>query len=198
MRSCQATGPVYTWGVKPGKSKQGKPAKAGEKPAAREAGTEGSSGGGQRAKLERELRAAIGEVDEKGLLFLLRQAQVLIHNARVESLQAESGSSEESAGTGPIPVAGGRPETVSIEPGKGGIFVPLGTVRKVFAPEEMKRLVRICYGAETRSAALHQLFTVLVRERRDVLTDAKIGSPDNPLIRGLFDVVRQTYQLEDR
>ena len=26
------------------------------------------------------------EVDEKGLLFLLRQAQVLIHNARMESL----------------------------------------------------------------------------------------------------------------
>jgi hypothetical protein len=187
--------------VKPGKSKPGKPARAGKKPAAREAGSDGSSGGGQRAKLERELRAAIGEIDEKGLLFLLRQAQVLIHNARVESLKAESGSSEESgdsSGAGPIPVAGGRPETVSIEPGKGGVFVTLGTVRKVFAPDEMKRLVRICYGAETRSEALHQLFTVLVRERRDVLTDAKIGSPDNPLIRGLFDVVRQTYQLEDR
>ena len=182
-------------GVKPAKPRPGKPAKAEKKPAARGAGGSGDSGGGQRAKLERELRAAIGEVDEKGLLFLLRQAQVLIHNARVESLQEEPA---DSADTGPIPVMQGRSETVSIEPGKGGIFLTLGNVRKVLAPDEMKRLVRICYGAETKSAALQQLFTVLVKERRDILADAKIGSPDNPLIRRLFDVVRETYHVEDR
>jgi hypothetical protein len=151
---------------------------------------------GQRAKLERELRAAIGEIDEKGLLFLLRQAQVLIHNARVEGMQEEESS--DSGGAGPLPVAQGRPETVSIEPGKGGIFVTLGRVRKVLAPDEMKRLVRICYGAETKSEALRQLFTVLVKERKDILSDAFIGSPDNPMIRGLFDAIRETYRLEDR
>jgi hypothetical protein len=197
--------------VKPGKPKRGKPAWTAKKPVARgaatdesagtsgrpsgKAGTDKGTGGSQRAKLERELRAAIGEIDEKGLLFLLRQAQVLIHNARVESLQEEPG---DSSGTGPIPAAKGRPETVSIEPGKGGVFVTLGNVRKVFAPDEMKRLVRICYGTETKSEALQRLFTVLVKERRDVLADAMIGSPDNPLIRGLFDVVRETYRLEDR
>ena len=183
--------------MKPGKPRPGKPARPAKKPAARDAGADGGSGAGpgQRAKLERELRAAIGEIDEKGLLFLLRQAQVLIHNARVQSMQEES---PDSAGTGPIAVKQGRSETVSIEPGKGGIFLTLGNVRKVLAPDEMKRLVRICYGAETKSEALHQLFTVLVRERRDILADAKIGSPDNALLRGLFDAVRETYQLEDR
>ena len=78
------------------------------------------------------------------------------------------------------------------------IFVTLGSVRKVFSAEEMKRLVRICYGAQTKSEALHQLFTVLVKERRDVLADAMIGSPDNPLLRRLFDSIRETYHLEDR
>ena len=62
----------------------------------------------------------------------------------------------------------------------------------------MKRLVRICYGAETRSEALHQLFTVLVKERRDILSDAMIGSPDNELLRGLFTAIREKYQLPDR
>ena len=177
----------------PRKSRPGNPSTAARGP---KSGAAAGGGGGARAKLERELRSAIGEIDEKGLLFLLRQAQVLIHNARVESLeQTESGDSDL---TGPIPVARGRPETVTIEPGKGGIFLTLGTVRKVLAPEEMKRLVRICYGAETKSDALHQLFTVLVKERRDILTDAKIGSPDNPMIAGLFNAVRETYRLEDR
>jgi len=154
---------------------------------------------GQRARLERELRSAIGEIDEKGLLFLLRQAQVLIHNARLENMQREQPEGAASPDVQrPLAVSREGTETVAIEPGKGGIFVTLGSVRKVFSAEEMKRLVRICYGAQTKSEALHQLFTVLVKERRDVLADAMIGSPDNPLLRRLFDSIRETYHLEDR
>jgi hypothetical protein len=62
----------------------------------------------------------------------------------------------------------------------------------------MRRIVRICYGAETKSEALRQLFTVLARERRDILADAIIGNPDNPLLEALFTVVRQTYTLKER
>jgi hypothetical protein len=151
----------------------------------------------RRTQLEKELRSAIAQVDEKGLLFLLRQAQVLLHNARVERMQS---SEPESDLTGPLPIVDSRPDTVLIEKAEGGkaIFLTLGRVRKVMAPEEMKRLVRICYGAGTRSEAVRQLFTVLVRERKDILTDAKIGSPDSPLIIGLFNAVRETYRLEDR
>jgi len=168
----------------------------GSQPARRQGGTAAAD---QRGRLERELRAAIGEIDEKGLLFLLRQAQVLVHNARVESMQREQGQEGGSpGGEAPPPASKSRVETVAIEAGKGGIFVTLGQVRKVFSAEEMKRLVRICYGADTKSEALHQLFTVLVKERRDVLSDAFIGSPDNPLLRRLFDVIRETYHLDDR
>jgi len=152
--------------------------------------------------LEKELRASISQIDEKGLLFLLRQAQVLIHNARVEGMQASSAEQhpEEQQLTAPIPIPQGRPDAVSIERGEGGkgIFLSLGGVRKIMSAEEMKRLVRICYAAPTRSEAVRQLFTVLVRERKDILTDAKIGSPDNPLIIGLFHAVRDTYRLDDR
>ncbi len=185
--------------MKPAKPRAKTPRKAGKTVDTRAARGPARSDGtapDPRAKRERELRAAITEIDEKGLLFLLRQAQVLIHNARVESMQQET---EESAQPGgPLPISKGRPETVSIEPGKGGIFITLGRVRKVLSAEEMKRLVRICYGAETKTEALRQLFTVLVKERKDILADAFIGSPDSPLLRGLFDAVRETYRLEDR
>ncbi len=156
----------------------------------------GKTGNG-RAKLEKELRAAIAEVDEKGLLFLLRQAQVLIHNARMET---QGGLPAGEAGPGAPLAAGHPPETVAIEESDGGktIFLTIGRARKVLAPDEMKRLVRICYAAETRSEALRQLFTVLVKERRDILTDAMIGSPDSPLLRQLFAAVREKYQLPER
>lgn len=151
-----------------------------------------------RAKLERELREALGEIDEEGLLFLLRQAQVLIYNARVDRINQEA-----------TKLKGGKPQTikevreapltVSIEESDNGksIFLTLGKARKVLTPEEMRQLVRICYAAETKSEALRQLFTVLARERKDILADAMIGNPDNPLLVALFTTVRNTYRLKD-
>jgi hypothetical protein len=152
----------------------------------------------ERVKLEKELRAATAELDEKGLLFLLRQAQVLIHNARLESLSGAQRQAAAPAAAAPAPAPVRHPETVSIEDGGKTIFLNIGRARKVLARDEMKRLVRICYGAETRSEALQQLFTVLVKERRDILTDAVIGGPDSPLLRSLFTAVREKYQLPER
>jgi hypothetical protein len=151
-----------------------------------------------REKLEKELREAIHEVDEEGLLFLLRQAQVLIHNARVESLNkaAKKGDVETPAAAG---ARRPRSTAVSIEEQGDGkaIFLNIGDARKVLNAEEMRRIVRICYAAETKSEALRQLFTVLARERKDILADAFIGNPDNPLLEALFTTVRATYRLKD-
>ena len=151
-----------------------------------------------RAKLEKELRKALAEIDEEGLLFLLRQAQVLIYNARVDRINQEAAKAK---GGKPRTIREAReaPLTVSIEESNDGksIFLTLGKARKVLAPEEMRRLVRICYAAETKSEALRQLFTVLARERKDILADAMIGNPDNPLLVALFTTVRNTYKLKD-
>jgi hypothetical protein len=151
-----------------------------------------------RVKLEKELREALGEIDEEGLLFLLRQAQVLIYNARVDRINQEA--TRLKAGK-PQPVKDAReaPLAVSIEESDDGksIFLTLGKARKVLAPAEMRQIVRICYAAETKSEALRQLFTVLARERKDILADAMIGNPDNPLLVALFTAVRNTYRLKD-
>jgi hypothetical protein len=147
-----------------------------------------------RRKLEKELRDAVGEIDNEGLLFLLRQAQVLIYNTRVDALNTQAAKLGELR----QPTAG---EPVSIEESDGGktIFLTVGrAMRKVLTPEEMRRIVRICYSTETKSEALRQLFTVLAKERKDILADAMIGNPDNPLLEALFTTVRETYRLKDR
>jgi hypothetical protein len=145
-----------------------------------------------RDRLLKELRTAEEGLDEQGLLFLLRQAQVLIYNAHVDRINE---TTEEPAQASPA-----EPEGVRIEKSADGkaIFLVIGRTRKILAPEEMRRLVRICYAAETRTEALQHLFTVLVKERRDILADAFIGSPDNPLLGMLFTTIRETYKLEDR
>ena len=43
----------------------------------------------QRARLEKELSEAIKQVDEEGLIFLIQQAQVLIHNVQVDKINRE-------------------------------------------------------------------------------------------------------------
>lgn len=153
----------------------------------------------QRAKLEKELKDAIKEVDEEGLLFLLQQADVLIHNARVDRLNKvaqEIRGSRKSAG----PARAAAPAGVEIEESEGGkvFFLTLGQSRKVLNLDEMKRIIRICYAAESKSEALRQLYTVFQRERRDILSDARIGSAQHPLLNSLFSAVRERFKLEDR
>ncbi len=158
----------------------------------------------QRTRLEKELTEAIKQIDEEGLIFLLQQAQILIHNAQVDKLnreiveleQKKLKSGKAKAAPGKAPAAG----AVTIDESDNGkaFFLTLGGTRKVMNLEEMRRLVRICYAAETKTDALKQLYTVFARERGDVLADAKISGPGSPIIEGLFHAIRSTYQLKDR
>ena len=161
----------------------------------------------QRGRLEKELTEAIKQIDEEGLIFLIQQAQVLIHNAGVDRLNREIVELEQKKqkrGKGRAEPrkagAGGRTASVGIEESDNGkaFFLSLGGTRKVMNLEEMRRLVRICYAAESKTDALKQLYTVFARERGDILADAKISGPASPLVEGLFYAIRNTYKLKDR
>ena len=154
----------------------------------------------QRARLIRSLKDAIEKVDEEGLLFLLRQAQVLIRNAEVDRINWEA--EELAKKTSRKPSAAKAPASsgqAAIEdPGDGkAVFLVLGKTRKVMTVAEIKQLVRICWGAETKSDALRQIFNVFARERKDVLIDAGIGGPQHPLMESLFRAVRAAYKLKE-
>jgi hypothetical protein len=160
----------------------------------------------QRARLEKELSEAIQQIDEEGLIFLLQQAQILIHNAQVDRLNREIVELEQKkqktgkARTEPrtSPAAAAVPVTIEESDNGRAFFLTLGGTRKVMNLEEMRRLVRICYAAETKSDALKQLYTVFARDRGDVLADAKISGPGSPAIEGLFYAIRNAYKLKDR
>jgi hypothetical protein len=159
----------------------------------------------QRTRLEKELIESIKQIDEEGLIFLIQQAQILIHNAGVDRLNREIVELEQKkqkSGKGraePLKArAGGQTAAVSIEESENAFFLSLGGTRKVMNLEEMRRLVRICYAAETKTDALKQLYTVFARERGDILADAKISGPASPIVEGLFYAIRNTYKLKDR
>jgi len=154
----------------------------------------------RRERLEEELAEVVGRLDEAGLAFLLNQAHVLIHNTQVEKINRELAELEKTNQKARRALAGTVPPLVTVEEAdnRKSFFLSLGGTRKVMAMDELKRLVRICYAAESKSAALRQLYTVLSRERGDILADAKIGGPGSPLIAALFNALREKYRLEDR
>jgi hypothetical protein len=154
----------------------------------------------QRSRLRRMLAEALDQVDEEGLLFLLRQANVLIRNRMLEEADREQ---EELAASSPrrAAVSAARPRnavTVDDDGSSAAVFLTLGTTRKVLDRDEVKRLVRICYSTGKKSEALTRLYTVLKRERSDIINDAGIAGPGSPLIEGVFSTLRARYHLDDR
>jgi hypothetical protein len=182
-----------------GTGPRGKSVKAGEKAAAARkttAAKRAKKPEDQRSRLLRMLSEAAVQVDDEGLLFLVRQANVLVHNRRVDDVNREQ---EELAGREREPESAARPGVAIEDDGeRAAVFVSFNGVRKVLDREEVKRLVRICYGAESRSEALRQLHTVLKRERADIVNDARMAGPTSPVLGQLFEALRERYRLEDR
>ena len=154
----------------------------------------------KRKRLLEELGEALPQLDEQGLAFLLNQAHVLIHNLQVEKINRELAELEKKNQAARQAIAAGPVPPVRIEESdnRKTFFLTIGRARKALALDEVKRLVRICYAAESKSAALRQLYTVLSRERGDILADARIAGPSSPLIESLFHALREKYHLEDR
>jgi hypothetical protein len=153
----------------------------------------------QRSRLRRMLAEAMDQVDEEGLLFLLRQANVLIHNRKVEETNRELEELSAGSPRRDAPSAPGPRSTVTIEDdGKAAVFLTLGETRKVLDRDEVKHLVRVCYSTDRKSEALSRLYAVLKRERSDIINDAGIAGSGSPFVGGLFDALRGRYHLDDR
>jgi len=149
----------------------------------------------QSLRLREELQEAIADIDERGLLFLLEQARILVHNAHVEHLQKEADILAAGARTEGTESAG----PVRVEPSEDGetFFLVLGSTRKVLSRQELRSIARICHGAESEAEAAERIHRYLARERGDVLLDAEIRSPAHPLLTTLYHEVRSTYRPKD-
>ena len=155
--------------------------------------------------MEKELVEKLKQIDAEGLLFLLKQTQVLIHNAEVDKINREMVELDKSKPTSRTQKQTQlqTPAAESVEPmieksenGKS-FFIRFESVRKIMTVDEMKRLVHICYSAESKSAALRQMYTVLKKERGDIIADAGISGPGSSVLDGLFHTIRSTFVLRE-
>jgi hypothetical protein len=132
-------------------------------------------------------------MDEEGLVFLLRQAHILSHNANTARINREIEAFERDRG--PVAEAAETAEAASgnasleLAPDGKSYFLTIGTARKALTREELGGIVRVCLGAADRDAGVRNLFRALGRDRGDILVDAKISGPANPHLGALYDKV---------
>ena len=161
----------------------------------------------QKQRLQDELVRLLPEVEEEGLIFLLKQAQVLIHNLQVDRINREVEELEQTQPSttraAPSPAAYRRAArgaaVVDIEEAANGksFYLVFPDTRKILGLEEMRLLVRACYEPKRKSEALNRMYRWMQRERRDILSDGTIGSNSSRLLEAIFHRIREKYTLKE-
>ncbi len=154
-------------------------------------------------KLRNELIELVPQIDEEGLVFLLQQANTIIHNQRVVELNRdlEKISSKKNAVNSSSSSKKNTGENIGFEieidrskNGKTYYFTVNG--RKHFMDvAETKKIVELCYRPPTKSKALKFLYQYFLNERDEVLSEHKIKSEKSPFFEALFNSVRENFSL---
>lgn len=159
-----------------------------------------------REKLAAELVGMIPEIDAEGLLFLVRQANVLLHNKRVDELNAEmemlnAGRREARKRAGTTARVGENVKEVTVEVQQSSdaktYYLIVDGQKHFFTSEEMGAVVKLCFKPERKSDALRLLHQYLDNERREVLMEHGISAGNHPFFEALFYEVRAKFSLNE-
>lgn len=159
-----------------------------------------------RDKLANELIGLIEEIDAEGLLFLVRQANVLLHNKRVDELNAElekkkKGGTEGKKKAGTTARVGENAQEVTVDiqqsPDAKTYYMTVDEQRHFLTSEEMAAVVKLCFAPEHKVDALRFLFQYMDNERKEILLDHGISTQKHPFFEALFYEVRTKFTLND-
>lgn len=196
-----------------GKTSRGKGAAAGKKASpgrkaasAKKASSSTASAAkpSARERLADELVRLIPEIDAEGLLFLVRQANVLLHNKRVDELNAEMEKLNEDkleahkkAGTTARVGQTVREITVEIQRSADGktYYMIIDSRKHFLTASEMAAVVKLCVKPERKSDALRFVYQYMRNERDEILMDHGVNSAKHPFFEALIDEVRRKFSV---
>lgn len=157
----------------------------------------------KRHVLRDELKKLIPQIDGEGLGFLLKQAQVIVHNVNVDRINRTLEQAGQSAGSKAVKrsEAGQAAESMGVHVEDSSSakhhVVVLGTTRKMFSRDELRRLVAIAHSEANGAASSEQLYNWLKQNRGDVLFDTEIGTKRHPLLIRLAQYLRIHYIMKN-
>jgi hypothetical protein len=156
----------------------------------------------QRNRLEKELKDLLKKIDEEGLIFLLKQANIIIHNMQVDKLNKEiieyESKKRKKTRSGKQKIQTKIAGSPMIEEAGGGksFIITLNGTRKIFSIAEMRKIVQICHAAGNRINACRQLYNWFYRNRTDVFADGGLSGAGDPALAMLYRTILKTYNTK--
>ena len=158
----------------------------------------------KRRELSKDLAKMIKQIDMEGLLFLMKQASVLLHNQQVKELNKKITSynqtlSAQKQGKRKKTDQSGTPEAVPVlvdlkENTENSFILVLNGVRKVLSRQELREILRICHARTTDPVFAAGLYKWLKDRRTDILLDAGIRKSSHPLLLTLRSFLTSQYK----
>jgi len=145
-----------------------------------------------RKDLLKELRGLIKNIPEEGLLFLIKQANTILYNMRVDALnQKSTGKKEKNSSS-----LKNSSLAVAIERSSFGrnFILIINNSRKIMSESEITKIVRIAYKAADQKEGAVRLFTWFKANRDDVILDAGL-SAQHPDLQELYTYLKKNFSI---
>jgi hypothetical protein len=145
--------------------------------------------------LIKQLTGLLKDIDEEGILFLIKQAQVLSYNKKVEEHNTKIKKGVKISSKKPPFSDKDSMEIKEANYGSSFIFV-INKTRKFFTLEEMRTIVNICQASQNSGEASRRLFTWFKNNRTDVLNDIGIEGSLDPALGTMFNYIIKRYKVK--
>jgi hypothetical protein len=157
----------------------------------------------EKEKLAKELITLIPKLDEEGLAFLVKQAQVHLYNMQVDALNKTMIKDEERAKKS---VSGKTGKSSSVEDfwdikiseTGSSYYIVYHNEWIAFSKEEITAIVKIALGEGTELEIKERLFNWLSRERNDLLYTASIAKKFDIKLESLIKLLRENFKLRKK
>ena len=152
----------------------------------------------EKNELLNQLKKLIKDLNEEGLLYMIKQAQVLLYNIQVEKINEERrrlATSDQMRGK----TAKSDKYTIDIKEADDDshFIIIINNYRNFFDREEMRKIVRICHASEDESDASRRLFNWFSKNRIDVLNNTDIDGVNDPALATIYNFLIKRYAVRD-
>ena len=153
----------------------------------------------EKKNLLEEVKILMEDINENGLKFLKRQAEVLLYNMKVEQVNTEIQKLTLDKSKTPKGAAEKNKDKMSMEiidSDSGGSFIfVINKTRKFFTLDEMKKIVKICRSANDQKEASASLYSWFLNNRGDALYDIGINSANDPALGVIYNHIINNYTV---
>jgi glyceraldehyde-3-phosphate dehydrogenase/erythrose-4-phosphate dehydrogenase len=154
----------------------------------------------ERDNLAKELKTLIPKLDEEGLAFLVKQAQVHLYNMQVDALNKtlvkEEKRSKKTASRKKVSLAEEDFSEIKMSDTGSSYYIVFRNEWIVFSKNEMTTIVKIALSEGTELEIKERLFNWFSRERSDLLYIAAIANKFDNRLKSLINLLKENFKLK--